>query len=133
MNITPPNGSFPENSLQSAYAKQTQVSSEIAATENNKPQQVNAPAGVAIDQKINEKGAYDTEFTLPSPEFPAEVSVNVPVSVALARVLSEELSQFPDIDHEKVSSIMNQLNSGKLTVDSDELAGAMMKFYQSGR
>lgn len=133
MNITSHNGSLPENSLQSAYAKQTQVSSEIAATENNKPQQVNAPAEVAIEQKISDKGSSGEVFTLPSTECPADVPVNAPVSAALARALADELRQFPDIDHDKVAEVMKQLNSGKLVVNSDELAGAMMNFYQSGR
>ncbi|NDO81986.1 hypothetical protein CJP72_14800 [Citrobacter sp. NCU1] len=133
MNITSPNGSFPENSLQSAYAKQTQVASEIAASENNIPQQVNAPANVANDQKLGTKGSHDAPFTLPPAEFPADVPVNAPVSAALARALADELRQFPDIDHAKVADVMEQLNSGKFAVSTDALADDMMNFYQSGR
>lgn len=133
MNITSPNGSFPENSLQNAYAKQTQVASEIAASEKNVPQQVNAPTNVAKDQKLGTKGPNDAPFTLPPTECPAEVPVNAPVSAALARALADELRQFPDIDHAKVAGVMEQLNSDKFAVSNDALADAMMNFYQSGR
>lgn len=110
MNITSPNGSFPEISRQNAYAKQTQVASEIAANEKNVPQQISAPT-----------------------EYSADVPVNAPVSAAQVQALADELHLLPDIDHAKVADVMEQLNSGKFTVSNDALADAMMNFYQSGR
>ncbi|MCP2006020.1 hypothetical protein M976_01935 [Buttiauxella ferragutiae ATCC 51602] len=130
MNITSL-GSLAESSLQSTYAKQTQtVASEIAASENNKPLQVNAPAEAPIDQKTNSKDANKEPYTLPPSEFPAEVPINVPVSAALTQALASEVNQFPDIDHSKVANVMEMIRDGKMAIDSDDLAGAMMDFYQ---
>lgn len=133
MNITSPGGSFSDNLLQSTYVKPTQVVSEIAASENNKPQQINAPAEVSSSQKLSAKDPYDEAFTLPSVECPAEVPINAPASAALHRALADELSQFPDLDHAKVADVMEQLNSGKLAMSNNALADTMMNLYQRGR
>jgi len=133
MNITSPNGNLTESSLQGAYARQTQAASEIAASESNKPQQVNASAEVALAQKDGAKKTFNEQFTLPSAEFPVEVPINVPVSSALTCALANELNQYPDIDHDKVANVMTLLNNGKLAVSSEDLAADMMNFYQSGR
>lgn len=133
MNITPSNGTFSDNSLQGAYVKQTQAASEIAASEHNKPQQVNAVAEASIDRKVNEKGGSAIQLSQPSADLPAEVPINAPVSASLARTLTSEFNKFPDIDHAKVADLMKQISSSKLAVNTDELAGAMMDFYQGGR
>lgn len=130
MNITSQGGNLFDNSLQSTYVKPTQVAAEIAASENNKPQQVNPPTEA---QKPGVKSPSDEVFTLPPVEFPADVPINAPVSVALSRSLADELSHFPDIDHAKVADVMKQLNSGKLAVSNNALAETMMSFYQRGR
>lgn len=133
MNITSPNGNLTENSLQGAYARQTQAASEIAASENNKPQQVNASVKVALAQQDSTKNTYNEQFALPPAEFPADVPINVPVSSALTCALANELSQYPDIDHDKVANVMTLLNNGKFAINSEDLAADMMNFYQSGR
>lgn len=127
MNITPSNGHLPENTLQSAYAKHTQVAAEITESERNKPQPVSTET--SIEPKTSEKNSSDAS----SSSLPAEVPINVPVSAALARSLSEELAEFPDVDHAKVAALMEAFNNNKLVVDSDELADAMLNFYRSGR
>lgn len=132
MNITPSNGTFSDNSLQGTYVKQTQAASEIAASEHNKPQQVNAVAEASIDRKVSEKKVSAIQLSQPSADIPAEVPINAPVSASLARSLTNEFNKFPDIDHAKVAELMSQLNSSKLAVDSDELASSMLNFYQGG-
>lgn len=128
MNITPSNGTFPDFSLQGPYVKQTQTVSEIAASEHNKPQQINAVAETSIDRNVSEKKGAAIQLSPPSADMP----FNAPMCASLARSLTAELSEFPDIDHAKVAEVMKQL-SCQLTVDTDELASAMMAFYQGGR
>lgn len=133
MNITSLNAPLPESSLQGAYARSSQVASEIGASEHNKPQQVNAPAETSIDRKNSTKPSQEAAYEQPSPELPAEVPVNVPVSVALARSLTEELRQFPDIDQAKVAAIVDELGRNKFAINNDDLASAMLGFYKAGR
>lgn len=133
MSITSLNNSFTDGVLQNVYTKQTQLTSEISASEHTIPQQVNGTYDVSDDAKSNTQALHKGAFVLPSTESPAEVPINVPVLVKLSSALANEIVQFPDIDYEKTAEIRALLDASKLDGNSDELATDMMNFYLNGR
>ncbi|SFN35331.1 flagellar biosynthesis anti-sigma factor FlgM [Izhakiella capsodis] len=45
----------------------------------------------------------------------------------------QQLQEEPEIDQQKVAACKAELQAGNLTVDTDELARAMMDFHRHGR